>query len=376
MIQFEKDKKDKNFKKKNSILLIFYILLSKHFLIFSLIFGGCCTNVFTLEAIIKKEPNAGIKYYKKLASLKIKGLLITFFQFLFITLEGLLYHFFTTSTFLIKRNIPLYNWFIIVFLFFSSSFLNNKAYGYGISIPIHIITQSGGTLITVILEWLCANKKFNIQEILAVLILTLGVIITNISNVSNISNKHSSKSSILEYIIGIIILIISQIFRSFMNIYMEKTVKLYSPNWREVNFYMHFFSFLIYIPILPTIYSQVKLLSFYETSYTSQFADTFSYNPLYIFTKFKHSKTFNYAFYFFINVITQSLCVQGINRLNIISTALTTNIILSSRKFLSLILSIYIFGNEIYLETILGVILVFGGGIWYSVELHKKAIQI
>ncbi|CCJ29074.1 unnamed protein product [Pneumocystis jirovecii] len=305
MIQFEKDKKDKNFKKKNSILLIFYILLSKHFLIFSLIFGGCCTNVFTLEAIIKKEPNA----------------------------EGLLYHFFTTSTFLIKRNIPLYN----------------------------CIWLRGGTLITVILEWLCANKKFNIQEILAVLILTLGVIITNISNVSNISNKHSSKSSILEYIIGIIILIISQIFRSFMNIYMEKTVKLYSPNWREVNFYMHFFSFLIYIPILPTIYSQVKLLSFYETSYTSQFADTFSYNPLYIFTKFKHSKTFNYAFYFFINVITQSLCVQGINRLNIISTALTTNIILSSRKFLSLILR---------------VILVFGGGIWYSVELHKKAIQI
>ncbi|KAG4306440.1 hypothetical protein PORY_000428 [Pneumocystis oryctolagi] len=312
-----------------------------------------CSNVFTLEAIIKKEPNA--------------GLLITFFQFLFITLEGLFFHFFSTSTFLIKRNIPLYRWLIIVSLFFTSSFLNNKAYSYGISIPMHIITQSGGILITVIFGWLYANKKFNTREILAVIILTLGVTITNLSNVPN---KHSSKLSVLKYTTGVIILVICQILRSFMSVYMEKTFKLYSPSWKEVNFYMHFFSLLFYIPIFPKIYSQTKLLFSYKTPLTSQIIDTFSYKSS-IFSKFKNLKISNYTFYL-ANAITQSLCVQGINRLNVISTALTANIVLSLRKFVSLILSIYIFENEISLETIFGTILVFTGGIWYSIELHKK----
>ncbi|KAG5439813.1 hypothetical protein PCANB_000095 [Pneumocystis canis] len=245
------------------------------------------------------------------------------------------------------------------------------AYNYGIPIPIHIISQSGGTLITATLGWLYANKKVNIHEISAVLILSLGIII---STISNVPNKHSSNFSMSEYIIGIIILIISQILRSFMSIYMEKTFKLYSPNWKEVNFYMHFFSLLFYIPMLPTVYSQIKLLlNSNETSFISQTVlDTISYKFPYIFSKFKTPEKFTNALCFIANVITLSICVQGINRLNVISTALTANIILSLRKFISLILSIYIFGNEIYMGTILGIIFVFTGGLWYSIELYKK----
>lgn len=124
---------------------------------------------------------------------------------------------------------------IIVSLFFIATFLNNKAYSYGISVPMHIITQSGGVFILVILEWLYINKKPNIYQILAIMVLTSGVII---ANVANISKKNSFNLPMLEYTKGIILLIISQILRSFMSIYMEKTFKLHSPNWKEVNFYM------------------------------------------------------------------------------------------------------------------------------------------
>ncbi|EMR11679.1 hypothetical protein PNEG_00116 [Pneumocystis murina B123] len=333
-----------------------HIFLSQYSLILLLIFGGCCSNIFVLETIIKKEPNS--------------GLLITFFQFLYITIEGLIYNFFTRSTLLIKRNVPIRSWMIIVSLFFMATFLNNKAYSYGISVPMHIITQSGGIFILVILEWLYINKKPNIYEILAIMILTSGVIIANISN---ISKKYSSDLSMPEYTKGIIILIISQILRSFMSIYMEKTFKLYSPNWKEVNFYMHFFSFLFYIPMLPKIYSQTKLFNCFQTPFISQKnLSTNLYKYLDIFLKFKIPKTSNYLFYLYINIITQSLCVQGINRLNVISTALTANIILNLRKFISLILSIYMFENKRNFGTISGIILVFSGSIWYSIEVHKK----
>ncbi|KTW29316.1 hypothetical protein T552_01271 [Pneumocystis carinii B80] len=333
-----------------------HIPLYHYFLILFLIFGGCCSNIFSLEAIIKK--------------LISKGLLITFLQFLYITIEGLVYNFFTGSTFLVKRNVPIGSWMIIVSLFFTATFLNNKAYSYGISIPMHIITQSGGIFILVILEWLYINKKPDIYQMISIAILTSGVIIANISN---ISEKHSINLSMIEYTRGIIILLIAQILRSFMSIYMEKTFKLYSPNWKEVNFYMHFFSLLLYMPILPKIYSQTKLLNYFQTPFISQKNhDRSLYEFLKAFLKFKIPKTSNYLFYFCINIITQSLCVQGINRLNVISTALTANIILNLRKFISLILSIYIFENKRNFGTISGIILVFTGSIWYSIEVHKK----
>lgn len=91
-----------------------------------------------------------------------------------------------------------------------------------------------------------------------------------------------------------------------------------------------------------------------------------------MFFKFKIPKTSNYLFYLCINIVTQSLCVQGINRLNVISTALTANIILNLRKFISLILSIYIFENKRNFGTIFGIILVFSGSVWYSIETRKK----
>jgi len=113
----------------------------------SLIFGGCCTNAVTLEQITHHHPNAGS--------------ILTFFQFLVVSLYGL-------PKFLIwtrfgprfrPRRIPLLVYFAQVVLFYLVSVLNNAAFAYQIPMAVHIIFRSGGLVVTMFLGWLVSNKR-------------------------------------------------------------------------------------------------------------------------------------------------------------------------------------------------------------------------
>ena len=112
---------------------------------------------------------------------------MTFFQFLFVALEGLPWHFtFKSSTFFLKpRQIPFWRWSAIVSLFFITSTLNNAALGYSVSIPVYIIFRSGGTFVTMTMGWLLAGKRYTRRQIAAVTLLTAGVILATWSNAHN-----------------------------------------------------------------------------------------------------------------------------------------------------------------------------------------------
>ena len=83
------------------------------------IFGGCCSNVFTLEIITNNIKNSGN--------------LITFSQFLAVAVLGFPDAFDFTKNKFKKPIIPLIHWLGIVLLFWSSSLLNNVALDYQIS---------------------------------------------------------------------------------------------------------------------------------------------------------------------------------------------------------------------------------------------------
>lgn len=89
------------------------------------IFGGCCSNVLTLESITNNIKNSGH--------------LITFFQFAFVALIGCSDAFDFSSAKLKKTVIPIYHWMGIVFFFWSSSLLNNMALDYKISMRILLL---------------------------------------------------------------------------------------------------------------------------------------------------------------------------------------------------------------------------------------------
>nr|XP_036583350.1 NST UDP-N-acetylglucosamine transporter [Colletotrichum truncatum]KAF6792393.1 NST UDP-N-acetylglucosamine transporter [Colletotrichum truncatum] len=128
-----------------------------------LIFGGCCSNVYALEAIIKVEPSSGT--------------LLTFVQFLFVAITGYFSQFDRSRPplFLRQNKVPLRRWVINIVLFFSINVLNNHAFSYDISVPVHIILRSGGSITTMIAGSLY-GKKYSRIQVVAVVLLTFGVI--------------------------------------------------------------------------------------------------------------------------------------------------------------------------------------------------------
>ncbi|KAG5953363.1 hypothetical protein E4U53_005839 [Claviceps sorghi] len=129
-----------------------------------LIFGGCCSNVYALEAIVKFEPSSGT--------------LLTFVQFLFVAMTGYISQFDKSRPplFIAPARVPLKRWLINIVLFFSINVLNNHAFSYDISVPVHIILRSGGSITTMIAGYLY-GKKYSRVQALAVMLLSSGVVL-------------------------------------------------------------------------------------------------------------------------------------------------------------------------------------------------------
>ena len=69
--------------------------------------------------------------------------------------------------------------------------------------------------------------------------------------------------------------------------------------------------------------------------------------------------------YLALNALTQYLCIRGVNLLGARTSALGVTIVLNMRKLASLLLSIWLFGNQLPAGVLLGAMIVFGSaGIW------------
>ncbi|KAF3158811.1 golgi uridine diphosphate-N- acetylglucosamine transporter [Orbilia oligospora] len=315
----------------------------------SLIFGGCCSNVFALEAIIKEAPDSGH--------------LITFAQFLLVSIEGFIAHFdWNSPTLLVKNQIPIRRWLGVIILFFSVSVLNNWAFEYNISVPIHIILRSGGSITTMLIG-ACLGKRFSKVQILSVLILTGGIILSAMSNAKSMGE---SEQSLPRFLTGLSILFVSQILAALMGVYIENTYAKYGSNWREGLFYTHALSLPLFIPFAQSI-----KLQFYRL-HASEPLPLPELLPFFFPDNLKQIKIPKQLFYLGANAVTQYICVRGVNFLAGMATALTVTIVLNIRKLVSLLLSIWLFGNQLGSGVITGATVVFLGAFVYGLESQRQ----
>lgn len=112
-------------------------------LILPLLFAS---NALTLEQLTSHYPSAGS--------------LITFCQFLFISLHGLRkFVIWRPYPHLKPRRIPILPYLIQVALFYAISYLNNAAFAHKIPMTVHIIFRSGGLVISMIMGWLIQGRR-------------------------------------------------------------------------------------------------------------------------------------------------------------------------------------------------------------------------
>lgn len=102
---------------------------------------------------------------------------MTFVQFLFVAITGYISQFDETRPplFIRPNKVPLKRWLVNILLFFGINTLNNHAFSYDISVPVHIILRSGGSITTMIAGRIW-GKKYSRIQLVAVVLLTIGVI--------------------------------------------------------------------------------------------------------------------------------------------------------------------------------------------------------
>ncbi|KAI5295849.1 golgi uridine diphosphate-N- acetylglucosamine transporter [Ascosphaera acerosa] len=370
-----------------------------------LIFGGCCANVFALEAIISEQPDAGA--------------LITLTQFLVCSLFTLP-NFFSLAAgpgnlFLKPRGIPLRSWIIFTAYFLTVNLLNNCAFSFRISVPLHIIVRSAGPVASMVVGYLYNSKRYSRVQIASVLLLTVGVVGAALADAhakGKFSGGAASSAAPMSVrsAVGFCILGLAMVLAAFQGVYADKMYARYGhQHWREALFYCHTLSLPFFLPVLPQLIPQLRavlaspaLLDYFPASATSKIipvvASTMSAsaatahhshpggshadNPALV--ALGHSAIFPYLapilavtpvklFYLVLNALTQYCCIRGVHILAAKTSSLTVVIVLNVRKLVSLMLSVYIFGNMLAPGVVGGAFTVFlAGGIYAYASSRSK----
>ncbi|KAJ7641346.1 UAA transporter [Roridomyces roridus] len=322
----------------------------------SLIFGGCCSNAITLEQLTTQYP--------------LSGSLITAFQFLIISLYGIPTHI-TWTKFgprFKPHRIPLTPYLVQVGLFYFISLLNNAAFSYRIPMSVHIIFRSGGLVISMILGWLISGKRYTFAQIISVLVVTAGVVLTTLSASGAHSDSADPSAGLHIYVQGISILTLALVFSGFLGLVQDYTYSRYgrpppggsekklgtstpTPTWQESMFYLHFLALPMFFFVRKDIASQLETInSGHQSSYTLPlppalisalpFSDDKSPFRL---TNDTVSLTLPSAYLpLLLNTITQLFCVAGVHRLTTRVSALTVTLVLVVRKAASLVISVWL----------------------------------
>ncbi|KAJ1995020.1 golgi uridine diphosphate-N- acetylglucosamine transporter [Dimargaris cristalligena] len=317
-------------------------------LISALVFGGCCSNVYTLESIVTAVPDAGN--------------LITFAQFVVVSLEGLFRHvqFHSPSDpthwswpRLKPRVVPLYDWLVMVVLYFLVSILNNWALAFHISVPLHIVFRSGSLMVNMVAGYLVLGKRYSTMQVAAVALVTAGVVTATLGSTHSEQRLLShTGDTFSEWLMGIGLLALAMLLIAVLGLYQEVTYRKYNNAWREGLFYNHFLALPLFLPLWPRIQTQISVLNQSAPMAVSVPGMTWVIPSLWLFLS--------------LNVATQYLCATGVNRLTAVATSLTVNLVLNIRKLISLILSVIIFSNPMSRQTMVGCFLVFVGSVIYS----------
>jgi UDP-xylose/UDP-N-acetylglucosamine transporter B4 len=310
----------------------------------SFIFGGCCSNVWTYEQLLRQNPEIGSA--------------LTFSQMLFITIQSLpLFLCWKKNRWgllipaLKTRQVPLRQWGLQVVVLTSGSLLNNWVYAFHVPLSVQIIIRSAGVVVAMLLGRLFLNRSYTARQLIAVTLVSVGVCISSISTNSSVLALEGLSAT---YIYGIIMLVASLFLTAILGILQERTYKTYGPCWREGVFYTHVLSLPIFLFLRKDIVRGFQGLPSVQASSSN-------WVPYLV---------------LFLNLVTQVMCVSGVNGLTSLTSSVSTGVVLTARKALSLCISIWYFGSDWNYFIVVGAGMVFLGSLLYSTSrppvINKK----
>lgn len=256
-------------------------------------------------------------------------------------------------------------------------------------------------------------KRYSRGQVLAVAMLTMGVVAAALADAATKGQSiglgpggGNGSEGIATTAAGFSMLALAMVLSAFQGIYADRLYETHGRgHWREALFYSHALSLPLFLPTYPQIASQWRALLASPPLLDKVSAATAEYSHLYS----SHSSllgaggstglrailtapllnTISSALFFLqmnpwasallasipvqvgyllMNILTQYVCIRGVHLLSARSSSLTVTIVLNIRKLVSLLLSIYLFGNALAPGVLLGAVFVFVGGGLYGFE--------
>ncbi|XP_050956354.1 UDP-xylose and UDP-N-acetylglucosamine transporter [Labeo rohita] len=315
----------------------------------ALVFVGCCSNVVFLELLVRDFPGCGN--------------IVTFAQFAFIALEGFI---FETNFGRKKPHIPLSNYVIMVTMFFTVSVINNYALNFNIAMPLHMIFRSGSLIANMILGIIILKKRYSSSKYLSIVLVSVGIFICTIMsakqvNVEKGGTEEDGVYAFMHWLLGIAMLTFALLMSARMGIFQETLYKKYGKHSKEALFYNHCLPLPGFILLSTDIYRHAMLFS--QSSPVEIPVIGLSMPVMWL--------------YLVMNVITQYVCIRGVFILTTECASLTVTLVVTLRKFLSLIISILYFQNPFTAWHWVGTAVVFLGTllyteVWSSIRVAMK----
>jgi len=305
-----------------------------------------CVNKLTTLHHFRSDPAAGH--------------LVTFSQFFFIAMHGLIS---TSKFFSVKRIIPLKDYAILVTMFYVSTVCNNYAFNFNIPMPLLMIFRSGSLMANLIMGIIILNKKYDFWKYLSVILITIGICICTVVSGMSLDTKGDKNSRDNEYgfsmlfwwCIGIGMLTISLFVSARMGIFQEVLFKKNGKHPDEALFYAHLLPLPGFIPLLTNIWDHA-FIAFQSTP---------------VFIPVIAIEMPSQMLFIIGNMLTQFLCIRSVYILTTECSSLTVTLVVTLRKFASLIFSIFYFRNPFTTAHWLGTLFVFIGTVIF-VEIIPK----
>lgn len=303
-----------------------------------LVFVGCCCNVVFLELLVTEHQGSGN--------------FIMFSQFLFITLEGFI---FTMKFGKRKPVIPLLCYVKMASMYAINVFFQSVLLHYQVGIPLQQLLRSGTLIANLILGLVMLKKRYKPTKFLSIAMIVIGIALATLASASSKSTKEnliekSSSQWLTNWFVGFVLFVFALYISGLMGIYQEIVFSKYGKHPMEALYYNHLLPLPVFLFFIRDLHHHAQLF-------------THSDNLEIPFIAIMIPKMWVYLLG---NVLSQYICISSVFVLTAESTSLTVTLVVTLRKFISLIFSIIYFQNSFTVFHWIGTILVFGGTLLFA----------
>lgn len=243
----------------------------------------------------------------------------------------------------------------LVVMFFTSSWLNNYALNFNVSVPLLMIFRSGSLMANMVLGILILNKSYDIWKYISVVMITIGIFMSTIATGSDIKKTQNDEDSFFYWIIGVSMLALALFISARVGLYQEVLYKKRGKHATEALFYTHFLSLPVFLFMTNNIYTHTIIAS--QSQVITLPLINFSTRLQFI--------------YLVMNFLSHYLCISSVYILTTECTSLTVTLVITLRKFASLIYSILYFQHPFTLFHWTGTVFIIIGTIIFT-EIFSK----